>query len=72
MTHPSVDGDKPNNKKQNKSLTPGGSVQLARNIPQEKHTFLDSGAYKVQGMPIEAHQRQKSRLSQTSQIPCLI
>ena len=72
MTHPSVDGDKLNNKKQNKSLTPGGPAQLARSMPQEEHTLLEREACKVQGMTLDFYKHQKSKSGQKSQILCLI
>ena len=46
MTHPSVEGDKLNNKQQKKSLTRGGLAQLAKNMPQEEHTLSDRGGLK--------------------------
>ena len=34
MINPGVDRDKPNSKKQNKSLIPGVPAQLAKNVPK--------------------------------------
>ena len=56
IIYPSVDGDKPNDNKQKKSLTPGSPAQVAKNTPQEEYPLSDMGGLQSAGHAPEVPQ----------------